>query len=185
MFRRLPPTRYIPDGAELVDAQGTDAVVYRYAVNGILYAVAYHGRANNPDFHYRYRSEGAREKAIAEFIAARRAHAQRMQERRTQDNQPHGLEPGHILYASWGYDQTNIDWYQVTRVISPRTIEIRPILGQTVKGDGAWVGECVPLPDEFSGEATRHRVNHGTVKIDNCSRAHLWDGRPKAFSRYA
>ena len=26
------------------------------------------------------------------------------------------IEPGAILYSSWGYDQTNVDYYMVTRV---------------------------------------------------------------------
>ena len=39
------------------------------------------------------------------------------------------LQIGSILYASWGYDQTNIDFYEVTKLIGRTTLELRE-LGQ-------------------------------------------------------
>ena len=39
----------------------------------------------------------------------------------------HDLKAGTILYAASGYDQTNIDFYEVVMVISPKTVEVREI----------------------------------------------------------
>ncbi len=35
--------------------------------------------------------------------------------RKSPDASEHYME-GDVLYDSWGYDQTNIDWYQITKV---------------------------------------------------------------------
>lgn len=42
---------------------------------------------------------------------------------------------GDLLCASWGYDQTNIDFYQVTQV-KGKMVEVREIGGHSVEGSG-------------------------------------------------
>lgn len=42
---------------------------------------------------------------------------------------------GDILESSWGYDQTNVDYYQVTKVLG-KMIEMRKIGGEHVEGSG-------------------------------------------------
>ena len=37
---------------------------------------------------------------------------------------PHSLKVGDILYCSWGYDQTNVDYFKVSEVIGKRKIKI-------------------------------------------------------------
>lgn len=38
----------------------------------------------------------------------------------------HDLEIGDVLYASWGYDQTNIQYYEVVKV-TPKTVSVLEI----------------------------------------------------------
>jgi hypothetical protein len=49
---------------------------------------------------------------IQRFFASLDAHAQRTAEQRTQ---VHTLAVGDGIYNSWGYDQTNVDFYEVVR----------------------------------------------------------------------
>lgn len=58
---------------------------------------------------------------------------------------------GQILYDSWGYDQTNIDWYQIVKV-GPRSVTIRPISGRITESAGYMSGHTVPIPDQFTGD---------------------------------
>ena len=37
---------------------------------------------------------------------------------------------GDIFYSSWGYDQTNIDYYMVTKIIGKTFVEIQKIESQ-------------------------------------------------------
>ena len=46
----------------------------------------------------------------------------------------HGVKVGDVFVESWGYDQTNVDFYQVTKT-TKKMVEIKPIAGKTV-GDG-------------------------------------------------
>lgn len=80
----------------------------------------------------------------------------------------HQLLVHDILMASWGYDQTNIDYYQVTKLIGAQTVEIRKIAAKTTP-TGSMCGECYPLIDQFIGEPMKKRVlgDGKSVKIES------------------
>jgi hypothetical protein len=187
MSHTFPREFYIPkqgDVTEIRDAE-SDAVAYSYGLAGALYAMAFHGKAATPDFHYRFKTEEARIAEIAKHAAGRRAHAayqvRRKQERAATISR---LDVGSILVASWGYDQTNLNWYQVTAKIGARTVELRPIAAES-QDSGAMSGTASATKDAFTGEAFRRLVNGDGVRIDDCRRAYLWDGRPRYWSSYA
>lgn len=59
---------------------------------------------------------------------------------------------GQILHTSWGYDQTNIEYYQVTKT-GKMSISIRPI-SQSCKEDSFMSGNAIPHKDSFIGQET-------------------------------
>jgi hypothetical protein len=63
---------------------------------------------------------------------------------------------GDLFYSSWGYDQTNIDFYQVTSVKN-RMVGLTPIAGNS-KYDGPMNGNTKPQPNHFIGEEKMHLV---------------------------
>ena len=78
---------------------------------------------------------------------------------------PHPLVVGDVLVASWGYDQTNYDYYQVTRLVGKRSVEIRE-LARAAAETGFLQGDCVPVKGKFKGEPMVKRVNeNGSVKV--------------------
>lgn len=75
------------------------------------------------------------------------------------------LTVGDILVASWGYEQTNYDYYQVTRLVGKQSVEIRELARQAAES-GFMQGDCVPVKGAFKGELMVKRVNeHGRVKV--------------------
>lgn len=65
---------------------------------------------------------------------------------------PNPFCAGMIFTNSWGYDQTNVDYYQVTRT-TPRGVYIRPIAGKSVVGSGGFMSDSVvPDKDNFTGD---------------------------------
>jgi len=55
-----PRIAYIPAGSVKVADKQSDAVVYLYTNSGDhMCAVAFHGKANKPDWKFRFRSEGS------------------------------------------------------------------------------------------------------------------------------
>jgi integrating conjugative element membrane protein (TIGR03745 family) len=71
--------------------------------------------------------------------------------------QPHGLKVGYVLSASWGYEQTNIDYYEVTALVGRRSVEVREI-AQELKETGNMLGECRPTKGKFIGKPLVKRV---------------------------
>ena len=65
------------------------------------------------------------------------------------------LRVGDILYSSWGWEQTNIDFYQVI-AIRGSAVDLRQ-LDQRTTEDGYMCGTTVPLPDVFKGKTHTHR----------------------------
>lgn len=181
---------FIPSGATMVADKTSDAVAFLYAAKGGRpAAVAFHGRAAKPDWHHVFPDDAARERAIRAHFEARRKMAVRRAERRDQASKPHGLEVGHVLVASWGYEQTNIDFYQVTALVGRSMIEVRAIAkADAGNGREPWAtGKAVPALDAFTGAPLRRRV-HGqwrSVRIDDVRTARVWDGRPQSWTAYA
>ena len=65
------------------------------------------------------------------------------------------LRVGDILYSSWGWEQTNIDFYQVI-AIRGSAVDLRQ-LDQRITEDGYMCGTTVPLPDVFKSKTHTHR----------------------------
>jgi len=67
------------------------------------------------------------------------------------------FKPGDVIYNSWGYEQTNIDFYEVIRATA-KTVLLREIEGKTT-ASGFMSGYIVPAPGAYkSEETTRHHV---------------------------
>lgn len=173
-----------------VDPDGTDLDMWTYESEGsrgpLYVVIAFQGKQSKPLFHYSYRNESDRDKRIKDTIRSRKLTLD-MKKKRQDDkkNFLHGLEVGAILYSSWGYEQTNVNFYEVTDVKGKQVI-LRPIAQKTVKED-AYYESVVPAPGRFTGPAIR-RTPSGThpsnvsVKINSSQYASLWDGRPKQQS---
>lgn len=175
--------RIIPSGAVKVADKASDAVLYVYtADDGRPALMAYQGRQSKPAIWVRYRTTERREKAAQDFLESRRAH----KVRKAKANAPHKLEEGHMLVCSWGYDQTNVDFYQVTRVVGPHTVEVRKVRSTMVEGDNSFAGKVIPVFHAFTGEPQTHRVSSGDrITLTSYSSASLWNGRPMYVSFYA
>lgn len=89
----------------------------------------------------------------------------------------HGYEVGDIVYGSWGYDQTNVDYYLVVRTTRTK-VELQPI-GCTVIGTHTTSETIVPDPDsprdhDIILETGRWNDDGRTTKL--CSTRPGWNG---------
>lgn len=133
---------------------------------------------------------------------------QRKAEARARFKNPYTL--GDILHHSWGYDQTNCDYYQVVEV-KPVSVVLKKIGAEVVPGSEGFMSNSLkPIKDCFI-EAGPHALtghcqmltpqNHTItkkvsfiVKDDGSLKYYipvpygwcdLWDGRPNYSSWYA
>jgi hypothetical protein len=97
---------------------------------------------------------------------------------------------GDILVSSWGYDQTNVDFYKVVgTTASGKSVKLIRI-GQRIVEETGWAQETVVADPTFEvGDAfTRRFKPYGdgySVKVRDYAWANLWDGRPRHQSHYA
>lgn len=183
---------FIPAGAtKVVPKDDIDAVAYWREYTNKLgqtrwQALGFAGKAQKPSFNYTYLSIKSVEKAIKDFFDSRRATAEYKASRRAERSKPHTLQVGSILSSSWGYDQTNVDFYQVVGLTGKQTVLLRKI-AQNATEDSYMSGYTVPSPGQFVGnEVLRKRVSaDNAVRITNYSYAYPWRGGPMRWSSYA
>jgi uncharacterized protein YutD len=153
-------------------------VFYTYETNGVSYGLAFAGKANKPLWHYRFRDESQLRRKIDETIAGRKGRQEyKEKEQKERREYRHTLQKGDILVSSWGYDQTNVDFYQVVEA-GEKSVKIREIGGVIARSDlGA--DYVVAKKNAFKGPPLLKRVGRGdVVKINQFSGAYRWDGRP-------
>ena len=67
------------------------------------------------------------------------------------------VEVGTIFVHSWGYDQTNVDYYEVVRKTGSY-VEVKPIAAREVEGSQGFMSATVrPLPGHFLVNSYRMR----------------------------
>jgi len=150
--------RYIPAGYVLSYIhEGTKFVVYQHEQEGRLYAIAYAGKATRPTWHYRFKSAESLAKQIEETVSGLEAHKTAVKARRAARYAAHGLKGGEIFRTSWGYDQTNVEYYQVVG-INGQSVELCEV-AQMREVTGFMSGECAPVPGQFIGKPFTRQVS--------------------------
>lgn len=197
MARFTFASRYIPQGSIKITEKSGLATVYVYTTaKGRPAAIAYIGKSNKAAWHFSFMSEKSREEKIASQFDSLRKHEAAKLARRAESNQPHSIKVGTIITNSWGYDQTNVDWYAVVEV-TRNYVYLRPIAAaRTSDASGPMSGYCTaavdvsdPNPEKWgvtftSDKVTRHKVvgNSVTMKYGCGS---IWHGEAKYESWYA
>lgn len=59
----------------------------------------------------------------------------------------YGVKVGDLFYTSWGYDQTNIDFFQVIKLVGDSSVRVRQVIPQSRRIDAYTDGSTV---DEYS-----------------------------------
>jgi len=106
-------------------------------------------------------------KATAEFREQRKA---------ARKAAPVIFTPGDVWYRSWGYEQTNVDFYQVTRVTARGYFSRQ--LCQNTREEGFMQGPTVPCIGEFRTDSKEF------FKLASASDS-KWNGKPVRCSWYA
>ena len=165
---------------------GTDIYMKTDATkNAPFAAMGFSGKKSTPDFHFVFKTMDARNDYICKYENNIRAYNKAKEDRKDKRMAPTTLKAGDILYASWGYEQTNIDFYEVTKVIGKRTVEIREIACEVIDPEFDR-GHKIPVPGKFIGKPEKKVVRNGdTISITSYASAYRYDGSPKYFSTYA
>lgn len=179
---------YLGGNEEEIRDDEANAVAYLKVYDGFTIALGFGGKRQRPDFNYRFKDEEQARRYIQKYFDGQRETARmKAQWRREQREFTTTLEVGDILYTSWGYEQTNVDWYQVLEVKSGKTVVIREICGSYEQDNSSCNGYTWPAKDEFviKSKPMTKRVRKGDIiTIDSVRDAYKWDGKHKYWSAY-
>jgi len=105
----------------------------------------------------------------------------------------YGVKIGDVFYESWGYEQTNIDFWQVVALRGTSQIVLRAIASENVRDCGFCSCMVRPVKDSFTkhyaGEEIK-KIVKGTKENPYCSAEHgniyktTWDAEHNETSYY-
>jgi hypothetical protein len=177
--------RFVPENATIID--DGYCVAYEYETKlGKLAAVGYRGTSSKPDFHWTFRTQDERRKYINDWRGRIATHVDSMNVRKLERQVfVNPFKVGDILDSLWGYEQTNVDFYQVIAVTA-KTVTIQEICKNRV--ETGWLqGACTPRPNDCVKESKPmvRKVHSNYININDYSGASLWDGKPMHWTAYA
>lgn len=150
---------------------------------------AWKGRQSKPFVNYYYNTSKGRSNKLAEIkenADSREEYKAKIKAEKKAFN-PY-IKIGDIFYSSWGYEQTNVSFYEVIEVVGKVTAIFKEISQKTVEGSEEGHGmacDVIPVPGDFYGEKVyRKRVGKYGIKISTSESAYKWDGKPKYKSWY-
>ena len=103
------------------------------------------------------------------------------------------FEPGTIFYVSWGYEQTNINFFRVTKIDAKPSgtwVTFEELQSRThTYDDGTMTGFKVPGDVLAKVPLRRRKVRDWSggpsfLVFRGYGSASLWDGKPLRFSSY-
>ena len=179
-----------PDNSTKIAMKSGGATFYAFSDRAGRPCVRYYKGKSQKCKTYHFRSEEFRSKYIAGIISNIDTAEREKANQRAERNKAHNLEKGLILYTSWGYDQTNVEYYEVIDVPSPCYVILQEIGAPLARGEESFMsGHSVPNPDNKIGEPIRRKVDMAggspSVRINSSVIAWVWDGREKRSSWYA
>ncbi|WNH54827.1 hypothetical protein [Stenotrophomonas oahuensis] len=177
-----------------VEKLPSEGVVYVPANDGLTAAVlftnrieklcacGFRGRSKKAVFAYHFDDADAREKHVAEWLSGENNRIAENAKR----TGAHTLKVGDVLYSSWGYEQTNVDFYEVIAVRGAVVDLIEIGQERTTNGHGMQ-GTCLPKKGVRTGYALLSKRPNALnqVRITGFASAAPWDGRAKNWSSYA
>ena len=109
-------------------------------------------------FAYRFGSYERREEYFANYAQNLQRHEENKRqykaEKKAREAQElDSIKVGDIFCYSWGYDQTNVDFFQIIERKGATRAIIRPITCKSLGEDGFMCDHVIPVKDSFKGEA--------------------------------
>ncbi len=144
------------------------------------------GNTSKPSNNFYYHSEERRNEVIECFktnILSR--HQQKEEKRRERKEFKTACKVGDIFVSSWGYEQTNVDYYKILEINGNTAIFVE--IGQnTVEGShGHDCCNVMPDPESIIGEPFKKIIQLGEcISMASYEYCHKWEGKANYKSWY-
>lgn len=123
-------------------------------------------KSQKPYAFYKFRNEEHRQEYLNREIESIKQRREQISKRKTEESEKvtlmrNQIQVGDIFSYSWGYDQTNVEFFQVTEVSKTRkSVTVREIQSKLIpnEGKGTMSGYCQPVKDFFIGEPLKKTI---------------------------
>lgn len=179
---RMERARATPESEYRVGADGCSAVVI-VDRPGQIVAYGYRAKTLKVNFAHRFQSAEHRARFVSDWMERNDRAAAESAARRAEAKAKHSLQVGDVLASSWGYEQTNVNFYEVVAVRGC-AVDLREIAKDKTHTNDMQ-GRCTAARGEYIGEliAGKRPSGRNSVRIDS-SIASPWDGTPMHWSSY-
>lgn len=96
----------------------------------------------------------------------RRLHEARMARKAENLKAMEGVKVGDIFTLSWGYDQTNLDFFQVVALVGKSSVRVRPVAPEIISEEPGMM--CAHRTYKFPQDGTLLPPLTRSVFIENC-----------------
>lgn len=158
-----------------------------------IWVKAWKGNARVPAWNYTFSTQARAEAAAKELVeSVRRSEARRAEQVAERKTKRAALKAsdhwmvGDVVYTSWGYDQTNVEYYQVVS-LKPKSVIVRQISVNSSDRGQPGGGKVAPRRYEFVGPEILCPINeHGHFTAGPCwnkekpsyrHNCYKWDGK--------
>jgi hypothetical protein len=164
-----------PEGAEVHG----NIKLYPHGKDGEFLCKAWRGKQSKPYAFYTFRTAQARAEWMQEQRDGADAHRKFKAEETAAQSKAlakmrEQLQVGTILHTSWGYDQTNVEFFEVVER-KPASVVVREI-SSDLEETAFMQGRRTPCPGEYIGPPMLRRISPTGVKIDDVRYA--WPTEP-------
>lgn len=191
----LSEKRMKPNDYTLAHSNAALGLEVYVSPNGLV-VLGFKGKQIKASFHCRFKTtEAAKNYADSFVCGVEKIAADKATAKAERKSTVRALELGDVLVSSWGYEQTNIDYYQVIALVGKSSVILQEIGKHKTADSRGDTGKCVPDLSNFIGVAFTKKVNNGTyVRLTSYSSARkkeytLIDGvktfKPDFWSSYA
>ena len=161
-----------------------------------LIAYGYVGKSKKTKWACRFQSKENMDEYIDTFFKKQEELRKFKEEEKNRrkvlkEKKAENIKVGDILTGSWGWEQTNVEAYQVIDKPAKFTVVLREINVESVKDSTLSHGmadHVLPVKDSFvkGSEPIKKRIgNYGNIKINSIISLSKWDGRKMYRSWYA
>jgi hypothetical protein len=177
---------YKKKGAVKIAPKDINAEFYIYETSkGKPACQCFIGKAAKPNWHYSFQTSERMEKKIADQIESIKISNEMKAARKAKAQEPCTWAVGDILSSSWGYDQTNVSFFKVLKLIGKRSVECVRISSREVEGSEGFMCCNVVAGSNVAGKPFKALVSNNSIKISYSEYASPWDGKPMYSSWYA
>ena len=158
---------------EKYEARGLELKIDEEKITAVCHRPTKRARLGyKTEFAYRYGSVARMIAHVEEVLAGLERADQWKEERKIAGAAAkaaalESVKEGDIFVASWGWEQTNIDAYQVV-ARKGATVTLREIAVATVEGSESFMSDrVVPVKNEFIGGEFKKRISGKYINIDD------------------